>query len=285
MLRKTWRLTRIRSRQVQHLACSATRAKAEVRSLGERAAREEAARIAAESDAARGEQVHELLESTMSRLSAARKALKEREMELEAARQRADRLERDRLQQDQKLRQLESIVQRETWARNEAERRVSEARSEADAEAAQQRGELRRRLSVAELALGEANEELVNTEQRGDEARANVERRYELLEADLAESRREREELERRLMLLVATPMRPQTEDVPPGASGAEDGMTNAVLATPSEGVGHLHSSSDGLADGGPAGLQQQGVLGLPRWSGDSPPGQTAPACTDSSQR
>eukprot|EP00913_Durusdinium_trenchii_P011807 g11089.t1 len=55
--------------------------------------------------------------------------------------------------------------------RTESEKRHLEAYSTADAEAAEQRGELRRRLSAAEVARDQATAELAAIEQKVEEAR------------------------------------------------------------------------------------------------------------------
>lgn len=181
-------------------------ADAEVRDLSERLAREEAARLAAEAEAGQGEKAHDMLENTVSRLTAARKTIKEKEWELVDARRRADHLDRERMTQDRRIRELETALERHAERQNEAERRCSEAHVEADAEAAQQRGELRRQLAAAELARDGAQAEAAAAAARLEEARTDSQRQMADLEArvaesqaQLAESQAAQEELERRL--------------------------------------------------------------------------------------
>jgi len=138
------------------------------------------------------------LASLQSKLTSTRKALKDREWTLAEARQRQQQLEDERARQDCRIRSLERALERSTSSRSDAEQRHLEECLSADAEAAEQRGELRRRLSSAEMERDKALEDLVAAEQRAEESRQLSERREEELQAQLAEAIRENNELRQR---------------------------------------------------------------------------------------
>lgn len=174
LLKKTWGLASARGQQVQQLSKECDAKEAEVRSLSDRLSREEAGRLAAEAEAGQGEKAHDMLEGTVSRLTAARKTIKDQEWELTVSRRRNEDMQRERTLQEKRIRDLETALERHVRAQSEAERRVSEAISEADAEAAQQRGDLRRQLATTELARDGAQAEAAAASMREKEAEKQV---------------------------------------------------------------------------------------------------------------
>ncbi|CAE7515118.1 unnamed protein product [Symbiodinium natans] len=146
------------------------------------------------SDAAKAEQCR-AMDAQKAALLAARMALKDREWALVEAKHRAQQLEEERLQQDCRIRALQTALDKAVSSRTEAEKRHLEAYSTADAEAAEQRGELRRRLSAAEVARDQAMADLAAVEERIEEVRRLADRREEDLLAQLAAREAELEEL------------------------------------------------------------------------------------------
>lgn len=129
----------------------------------------------------------------------ARKSLKDREWSLVEAKHKAQQLEDERLRQDCHIRALQTALDKAVSSRTESEKRHLEAYSTADAEAAEQRGELRRRLSAAEVARDQATAELAAIEQKVEEARKVAQRREEDLADQLSAKEKELEELRQRL--------------------------------------------------------------------------------------
>lgn len=209
LLRRTSRLSLIRGQRQQTLAAQLSRLRAEARTQAERAEREKKARVLAEADAGQGEKAQDLLESTIARLTVARKSIKEREFELMGQRQKVEKAEGEKIRLEARCRELELALQREARARGEAERTSSDRQSTIDDESAQQLGEMRRRLMSVELANDQLHEQLSAAELRHFEATSEETRRAaELqvaqhrngeLESSLSESRRTIEELEQRL--------------------------------------------------------------------------------------
>lgn len=106
--------------------------------------------------------------SAMTRLTAARKTLKQKDWELAEARRKIQQVEEERVRQEKRLRALELALESANMARQEAERRCAEGGDEASA---LQRSELRRRILETERALDEARLELDVAERRADGAR------------------------------------------------------------------------------------------------------------------
>jgi len=206
LLKKTWGLACARGQQVRDITKERAAAEAEVNSLCERLSRAEAGRLAAEAEAGQGEKAHDMLEGTVSRLTAARKTIKDKDWELLQAKTRADNLERERTAQERRIRELETALERHVRAQTDAESRTSLARVEVETEAAQQRGELRRTLAAAELARDSLQAEVTATARRAEEARISSELQVTVLQgqlsdsaAHLAESQAAQEALEKQL--------------------------------------------------------------------------------------
>jgi len=188
LLKKTWGLACARGQQVREITKERAAAEAEVNSLCERLSREEAGRLAAEAEAGQGEKAHDMLEGTVSRLTAARKTIKDKDWELLQAKTRADNLERERTAQERRIRELETALERNVRGQTDAESRISQARVEVETEAAQQRGELRRNLAAAELARDSLQAEVAAMARRAEEARSSSERQVSDLQGQLSES-------------------------------------------------------------------------------------------------
>jgi len=200
LLQKTWELAKARGQAQRSLCARLAAAEAESRLHAERAGRAEAARAAAEDEAGQGEKAHELLESTLARLTATRKSVKEKEWELSDARRRVEQLEDDRVRQDVKLRALETALERAASTRCDADRRAAEACTEADREAAKELTELRQQLCDIEVTRDEAKAEHVVAQQSLEEAQRRSELREAELHGQLAEGARRAEDLETRLL-------------------------------------------------------------------------------------
>ncbi|CAE7704689.1 unnamed protein product [Symbiodinium pilosum] len=149
-------------------------------------------------DASKAEQC-KALDAQKAALLAARMALKDREWALVEAKHRAQQLEEERLQQDYRIRALQTALDKALSSRTEAEKRHLEAYSTADAEAAEQRGELRKRLSDAEVARDQAMADLAAVEERIEEARRVADRREEDLLSQLAAQEAQLQELQSKL--------------------------------------------------------------------------------------
>ncbi|CAE7481164.1 unnamed protein product [Symbiodinium microadriaticum] len=150
------------------------------------------------SDVAKADQFR-VVDAQKAALLAARMALKDREWALVEAKHRAQQLEEERVQQDCRIRALQTALDKAVSSRTEAEKRHLEAYSTADAEAAEQRGELRRRLSDAEVARDQAMADLAAVEDRIEEVRQLADRREEDLLAQLAARGAQLEELQQKL--------------------------------------------------------------------------------------
>lgn len=188
LLKKTWGIACARGQQVRDITKERATAEAEVNSLCERLSHEEAGRLAAEAEAGQGEKAHDMLEETVSRLTAARKTIKDKDWELLQAKTRADNLERERTAQERRIRELETALERHVRAQTDAESRISQARAEAETEAAQQRGELRRNLAAAEQARDSLQAEVAATARQAEEARISSEQHVTDLQAQLSDS-------------------------------------------------------------------------------------------------
>ncbi|CAE7661809.1 unnamed protein product [Symbiodinium sp. CCMP2456] len=150
------------------------------------------------SDVAKADQFR-AVDAQKAALLAARMALKDREWALVEAKHRSQQLEEERVQQDCRIRALQTALDKAVSSRTEAEKRHLEAYSTADAEAAEQRGELRRRLSDAEVARDQAMAGLAAVEDRIEEVRQLADRREEDLLAQLAAREAQLEELQQKL--------------------------------------------------------------------------------------
>jgi len=211
LLKKQTRLANVRKQQLRKASAELSAMRLEAGLLRERVAREEKGRLQAETEAGQGEQARDLLESTISRLTATRKQVKEHEWELLQSRNKVEQLEDDRLCQERKLRELETALSRALAHCDDNIRKSEEQRCEADMEAAQQRGELRRRLSAAELSLDTMTEEVRQCEVKLEEERRRAATNREDFERRLAESSTTIEDLESRLSLALRS-HKPQSE-------------------------------------------------------------------------
>jgi len=160
------------------------------------------------------------LANLQAKLTATRKSLKDREWTLAEARNRQQQLEDERARQDCRIRSLERALETSACSRSEAEQRHLTECLSADADAVEQRGELRRRLSSAEVERDKALAELVAAEQRSEESRKLSQRREEELQAQLAEAAREADELRQCLL---------ETEEVEDTSSSKEAEEVQAV--------------------------------------------------------
>lgn len=188
MLKKTWRLARIRGQRVQQLT-------EDLEQLTKKLTAQ-AASIQPGVMGGEGEQ---------TKLFAAKKAVKAKDWELANIRQKLDQLERDRSHAERKLLAVERAKQREVWQRGADQRRLAELEAEV-ARAAEQREEFRRRLQAAktglcsaQVALDDAREALVDAEKRREELRAAGNRRAAELEAQLTQSQMRVQELQSQL--------------------------------------------------------------------------------------
>lgn len=111
-------------------------------------------RMEAEKQAQHDESVQTMLEATIQRLAAARQHVQEKEDELLKLRQHVDMLFAERARQDEMVQELEAKVQQAESQRN-AQKPVSSDSNENDLKSI---GDLRRRLSAAELALDDAKQ-------------------------------------------------------------------------------------------------------------------------------
>jgi len=235
LLRKTWLLAVASTQQQQQLSQELAASRAETRELADRLAREENDRKAAEAEAGQGEKAHDLLEGTVMKLTTARKTIKDMEWELVVVKRKCEELTRERTGQDRAIRDLQTALERHAIERSEVERRCLEVSSKADAEAAQQRGELRRQLSAVESERDKAAQDLQRqlsvAEIERDQARAEMEeaaknredlllaaeKRRADLEAELAESKQSVEQLGQQVRL-----NKERVEQIPKGRSSVE---------------------------------------------------------------
>lgn len=126
-----WQLCAVRGCRIRELSKRLTVANAEVCSQRDRASRAEIAQVNAEADVGQGEKANEMLEGTLARLTAARKALKEREWELADVRRRLENSEEERVRQEARARSMETALERSTWTRDEDLRaQLAEAKSD-----------------------------------------------------------------------------------------------------------------------------------------------------------
>mmetsp|Transcript_56953 Transcript_56953/g.165051 ORF Transcript_56953/g.165051 Transcript_56953/m.165051 type:complete len:471 (+) Transcript_56953:109-1521(+) len=233
LLSKVWQLVTIRGECRRDLAKRFVAANADARQQSERADRAEVAHAMAEAEAGQGEKAQELLESTLARLTAARKSLKEREWELTILRRRLVDAEEIRYRSEARVRLFETALDKASVARIDAlaegDRKLSEATNRAasiEAEA------LQRRLCASELEVGKVNA-----------ARELAENRAQELRDQLDMSRRRAEELERQLQAAVQVAAAAATEEpmpTPPpleapdatACSSGSDLMTESASAT-----------------------------------------------------
>lgn len=187
MLKKTWRLARIRGQRVQQLT-------EDLEQLTKK--------LTAQSESI---QPGVMGDEEPTKLFAAKKAVKAKDWELANIRQKLDQLERDRSHAERKLLAVERAKQREVWQRGEDQRRLAVLEAEV-ARAAEQRDEFRRKLLAAktalcdaQVALDDAREALGDAERRREELRAMGNRRAAELEAQLSQSQMHVQELQRQL--------------------------------------------------------------------------------------
>mmetsp|Transcript_120538 Transcript_120538/g.209237 ORF Transcript_120538/g.209237 Transcript_120538/m.209237 type:complete len:477 (-) Transcript_120538:47-1477(-) len=217
LLRKTWLLAVASTQQQQQLSQELAASRAETRELADRLAREENDRKAAEAEAGQGEKAHDLLEGTVMKLTTARKTIKDMEWELVVVKRKCEELTRERTGQDRAIRDLQTALERHAIERSEVERRCLEVSSKADAEAAQQRGELRRQLSAVESERDKARAEMEEAAKNREDLLLAAEKRRADLEAELAESKQSVEQLGQQVRL-----NKERVEQIPKGRSSVE---------------------------------------------------------------
>eukprot|EP00931_Biecheleriopsis_adriatica_P118164 TRINITY_DN9361_c0_g1_i4.p1 TRINITY_DN9361_c0_g1~~TRINITY_DN9361_c0_g1_i4.p1 ORF type:complete len:393 (-),score=141.85 TRINITY_DN9361_c0_g1_i4:173-1351(-) len=195
LLRRTWRLAQEQGKQRQRLQQQLREAAEQARLQSERAARAEAARVAAEaSEVGRGEEAEE----AQLLLATSREHLKQRDADLEEARQRLQQLEAQSLVNAQHLVQVQERLRRSEEERRAAQKAMMQMPSEATssdgagesvAKMAQVQ-ELSCRLEEAQAALQATREDLASADLRCQEAEAWGQQRARHLQAELEESRR-----------------------------------------------------------------------------------------------
>jgi len=191
LLRGAWSLSVLRGERRRELARRLGNVEAEARTQSQRASAAEAAQATAETDAVHGEKAHEMLEGTLARLTASRKALKDKEWEMSALKRKLEQSEEERTRLDGRSRNLETALERSASCRFEdMDRSCSVFKTLEEVMSKAARGEeksedLRRKLTDTEADLLEA--------------RDNGERRISDMSERLADSERHAEELERRL--------------------------------------------------------------------------------------
>mmetsp|Transcript_40239 Transcript_40239/g.114142 ORF Transcript_40239/g.114142 Transcript_40239/m.114142 type:complete len:667 (-) Transcript_40239:62-2062(-) len=191
LLRGAWSLSVLRGERRRELARRLGNVEAEARTQSQRASAAEAAQATAETDAVHGEKAHEMLEGTLARLTASRKALKDKEWEMAALKRKLEQSEEERTRLDGRSRNLETALERSASCRFEdMDRSCSVFKTLEEVMSKAARGEeksedLRRKLTDTEADLLEA--------------RDNGERRISDMSERLADNERHAEELERRL--------------------------------------------------------------------------------------
>lgn len=227
LLRRTWRLLRVRNKQKSHLQQQLDTAKEEALLQEDRAVRAETAKETAEFEAGRGEEIQQSLEDAERRLLSSRETLKRRDLESEEARQRVEHLEAEGLKQAQRLRQLEERLRRSEercleLEKSDAERQAAASTLGSAAKKAEEAAggakthnlELTRRLGEAESALESSREELAAAELRCQETAAWWRQRVTHLDMELEETRRLAAESEAKLRARL-------TEGAPPSPCAA----------------------------------------------------------------
>lgn len=137
------------------------------------------------------------LESTVARLTAARKTLKDKEWELSASKQKLEHCEDERKSQDERIRNLETALQRATSNRlQDMDRSDSVFKVLEDVMSKAARGEektedLKRRLSEAETALGEVRAVALREADHFSDLLKASEQRAKVLESRLVEAQEE----------------------------------------------------------------------------------------------
>lgn len=137
------------------------------------------------------------LESTVARLTTARKTLKDKEWELSASKQKLEHCEDERKSQDERIRNLETALQRATSNRlQDMDRSDSVFKVLEDVMSKAARGEektedLKRRLSEAETALGEVRAVALREADHFSDVLKASEQRAKVLESRLVEAQEE----------------------------------------------------------------------------------------------
>jgi hypothetical protein len=186
LLQKSLRLVYIHGTQNQKLRSLLQDKSEEMRQKQDEAEMERRKRIEVEGQAGHDEQAQTLLETTIQRLNGARQSVREKDQELAELRQHVELLFAERARQDELVQKLEAQVQQAHAARSE-EKSMEDEGSEAALLAQRSNGDLRRRLSAAELALDDARQCF----DRLDGASAEKDRRIAELEAHLKELEQE----------------------------------------------------------------------------------------------